>query len=274
MDYQKHYNALIRRSMDRRLEGYFERHHVVPRCVGGDDSEENLVYLTAEEHYLAHQLLIKIYPKEHKLLYAARMMTVDSPTTKRGGNKLYGWLKRKYQNEAKKRTGERNPSYGKRWFYDPVTLRNKKCDPSEAPKGWKLGRITDKELFLKKEKLIKEREEKAKELALKKQKKENERRQKALEKERKRFKSCDRCGKGSVGRNKYCAPCYDIVRRQKTFSSEARKKMSLAAKKNSRNKSKGTVWITNGSKNRRLDKESEIPQGWYRGRITRTGGPG
>ena len=33
---------------------YFERHHVTPRCLGGDDSDSNLVLLTPEEHYVCH----------------------------------------------------------------------------------------------------------------------------------------------------------------------------------------------------------------------------
>jgi hypothetical protein len=51
------------------------------------------VALTAEEHYLAHLLLVKIYPDNPKLVYAANMMCVDS-NGRRVNNKRYGWLKR------------------------------------------------------------------------------------------------------------------------------------------------------------------------------------
>lgn len=34
-------------------EGY-HRHHIIPKHMGGDDSKENLVYLTPEEHAEAH----------------------------------------------------------------------------------------------------------------------------------------------------------------------------------------------------------------------------
>jgi hypothetical protein len=61
--------------------------------MGGNNSKDNLVYLTAEEHYVAHQLLVKIYPDNHKLIYAANMMCTNSPTGKRS-NKLYGWLRK------------------------------------------------------------------------------------------------------------------------------------------------------------------------------------
>lgn len=96
MNYKKHYDLLINRARNRILEGYTEKHHVVPRCVGGDDSPENIVSLTAEEHYVAHQLLVKIYPQEQKLVYAAMMMTVGNRNHIRINNKRYGWLKKKF----------------------------------------------------------------------------------------------------------------------------------------------------------------------------------
>ena len=48
-------------------KGYVERHHILPKCVGGGDESENLVPLTPEEHYLAHQLLVKMHPDNHRL---------------------------------------------------------------------------------------------------------------------------------------------------------------------------------------------------------------
>ena len=32
----------------------FHRHHIVPKHMGGEDIKENIVYLTPEEHALAH----------------------------------------------------------------------------------------------------------------------------------------------------------------------------------------------------------------------------
>lgn len=94
MDYQKHYNTLIERARNRVLMGYFETHHVVPKCLSGTDNASNLVDLTAEEHYVAHQLLIKIHPDSTKLAYAALLMSTAAHAG-RTQNKLYGWLKRR-----------------------------------------------------------------------------------------------------------------------------------------------------------------------------------
>ena len=74
MDYHAHYDKLIERAQGRLLECYTERHHIIPRCMDGSDDSENLVDLTAEEHYVAHQLLVKMHPDNHSLIYAANMM--------------------------------------------------------------------------------------------------------------------------------------------------------------------------------------------------------
>ena len=122
MDYNTHYNLLIERAKTRQLSGYVERHHIVPKCMGGTDDKSNLVELTPEEHYVAHQLLVKMYPEVDSLVYAANKMTVSSKTTSRN-NKRYGWLKRRYQSVCKKRIGKKNSSYGTRW-YTNFTLKN------------------------------------------------------------------------------------------------------------------------------------------------------
>jgi hypothetical protein len=74
MNYEKIYQQLIDRAITRTLTGYKERHHIVPKCMGGDNSKLNLVDLTAREHFIAHKLLCEIYPNTDKLQYALWMM--------------------------------------------------------------------------------------------------------------------------------------------------------------------------------------------------------
>lgn len=90
MDYSSHYDRLISRAKLRVLDGYRERHHIIPKCMGGGNEPVNLVYLTAEEHLVAHELLVNIYPDVRGLVIAAVRMA-----RKCGGNKAYGWLRRK-----------------------------------------------------------------------------------------------------------------------------------------------------------------------------------
>jgi hypothetical protein len=90
MDYRAHYNRLILRAKGRVLEGYRERHHVLPRCMGGGNEPENIAELTPEEHYVAHQLLVKMHPSIDRLVHAANMMAKRCT-----GNKAFGWLRRR-----------------------------------------------------------------------------------------------------------------------------------------------------------------------------------
>ena len=43
------------------------RHHIVPRHMGGEDTDENFTYLTPREHVIAHFLLWKIYKNPNDL---------------------------------------------------------------------------------------------------------------------------------------------------------------------------------------------------------------
>jgi hypothetical protein len=95
MNYAKHYGALIERAKARTTPlAYTEKHHIVPKCLGGSDDPSNLVRLTAEEHFVAHQLLVKIHPNVDKIVYAACLMS-QSPHGKRFNNRQYSWLKAK-----------------------------------------------------------------------------------------------------------------------------------------------------------------------------------
>jgi len=91
MNYQAIYDRIIARGKERFLEEYTERHHIIPRCMGGTDDPENLVDLTPEEHYVCHQLLVKIHPNHPKLIHAVVCMS----GFKHKRNKLYGWHKRR-----------------------------------------------------------------------------------------------------------------------------------------------------------------------------------
>lgn len=95
MNYQVIYDTLILRARARVLEGYSERHHVIPRCLGGTNDSQNLVRLTPEEHFIAHQLLVKIHPGNHRLVLAVLLASVNGTYTQRS-NKRYGWLRRKH----------------------------------------------------------------------------------------------------------------------------------------------------------------------------------
>ena len=78
MQYEKIYYQIIERAKDRLLTEYGEKHHILPKCLGGDNSKENLVKLTFREHFLCHWILCKIYPNNPKIHHAFSGMTMAS----------------------------------------------------------------------------------------------------------------------------------------------------------------------------------------------------
>ena len=80
------YNEYIQDILDTRGrfacgEEYCERHHIIPRCMNGDDSDDNLIDLYAREHYEAHKLLAEENPDNEKILFAWWSMSMKSPHT-------------------------------------------------------------------------------------------------------------------------------------------------------------------------------------------------
>lgn len=63
MNYARIYGEFIenRRLREPGLTGYVETHHILPRSVGGGNEAENLIRLTAEDHFFAHLLLAKTH---------------------------------------------------------------------------------------------------------------------------------------------------------------------------------------------------------------------
>lgn len=61
MNYSRIYSDLIEKRRKESPHGYSEKHHVIPRSMGGDNSARNIVRLTAREHFIAHVLLAKIH---------------------------------------------------------------------------------------------------------------------------------------------------------------------------------------------------------------------
>lgn len=57
---------------------YQELHHIIPKCLGGDDNFDNLIWLYAQEHYYAHKILAIENPDNKGLQYAWWMMSHQS----------------------------------------------------------------------------------------------------------------------------------------------------------------------------------------------------
>lgn len=58
--YHTWYMSIVERARFRTdITGYSEKHHIVPQSFGGTNSKENIVILTAREHFICHWLLTK-----------------------------------------------------------------------------------------------------------------------------------------------------------------------------------------------------------------------
>ncbi len=78
MNYQKIYDQIVEkaRSENRKKSkiDYYERHHIIPKCLNGSNEKSNLVLLTAKEHFICHKLLAEIYPCIKGLHFALHRM--------------------------------------------------------------------------------------------------------------------------------------------------------------------------------------------------------
>lgn len=83
MNYKKVYRKLINKWKHKKVpEGlYTEKHHIIPKCLGGTDDPSNIVRLPAREHLVAHELLAMQYPNNLDINYAVISMSMSSKFT-------------------------------------------------------------------------------------------------------------------------------------------------------------------------------------------------
>jgi len=99
----KQYFSIIEEAkIENRIKGnrYYERHHIIPRSLGGSDKNENIILLTPEEHYECHGLLPDFCEgqSKHKMIKAWHLInyTRNIDTLDIIGPEKYAKLKREY----------------------------------------------------------------------------------------------------------------------------------------------------------------------------------
>lgn len=136
--YFRWYFQIVERAKTRTLDGYVENHHILPTSLGGSNSRDNKVKLTAREHFICHFLLLKMTEGEDrgKMAYALHRMLMSKNEHQpryQCSSRLYQtfreenskWRKihatgRKLSDDAKRRIGEATssrvgPNKGKRF---------------------------------------------------------------------------------------------------------------------------------------------------------------
>lgn len=93
-----------------------EKHHIIPKCLGGDNSISNIVELTPREHFICHHLLIKMTcgGDKKKMAYAFyRMCQSNGSISRLTNGKNYDRIREHYSYLT---SGENNPFFGKGHF--------------------------------------------------------------------------------------------------------------------------------------------------------------
>jgi hypothetical protein len=152
MNYQKIHDSLIDRAKNRKLEGYVETHHIIPKCMNGTNESNNLVELTAREHFLIHWLLHEIYPNNTDLRYAFWSMcrSSDNQTRYKPSSRVYDYAKRqmlevwqKFKPTENQINSIKESLIGTKWYHKPDgrNLRAFPDDPKIIEEGWLQGRF-------------------------------------------------------------------------------------------------------------------------------------
>ena len=117
--YTKWYFNIIENAKFNNTIGYTENHHIIPKSLGGTNKKENIIKLTAREHYIVHLLLMKMcIKKDHTRKMVAAYVYMSNVrnkhTSKRYNSNLYEYHKKiraTFLSETMKGSG--NPMFGR-----------------------------------------------------------------------------------------------------------------------------------------------------------------
>lgn len=122
--YETWYNNITLRGKAIRDLEYSERHHILPKSLGGSDDCENITTLTAREHFICHWLLTKIYTsgkERYLVINALQGMKRENKHQERYSSnitsRVYENLKEEWSRLSSERvSGENNPMYGDKFY--------------------------------------------------------------------------------------------------------------------------------------------------------------
>lgn len=145
--YTRWYYGIINRVLEspHNADTYTEKHHIIPRSMGGSDSPANLVRLSAREHFICHLLLTKmcIGLNKRSMAFAAWQMThINGRPRHRSTSRIYSYLRKNLSDNYKgvpKKTS---------WWKGKHHTKKTLAKQSEAKKGSKnpmFGRIPSQE---------------------------------------------------------------------------------------------------------------------------------
>jgi hypothetical protein len=135
---QWYYNIIKNAQARVNYVGYTEKHHIIPKSLGGTNFKDNLVKLSAKEHYICHLLLTKMVEGQYrsKMVYALWIMNSKNKTQKRKAmsSSIYEKVRKEYAELIRqKRLGRATPQ----WVKDKIskTLKGVTYDYMKKPKS-------------------------------------------------------------------------------------------------------------------------------------------
>lgn len=139
--YTRVYKQIVDRAKSRTsVSGYTEKHHIVPKSLGGSDAKDNLVVLTAREHFICHRLLVKMTAGQSrmKMSFAVRRMIVNGNEHQQRykiTGRVYEILMKQAKNAMSVLMTEQNPMFDAkiRQNYD-VAIKNRGKTPGMTGK--------------------------------------------------------------------------------------------------------------------------------------------
>lgn len=113
--YTSWYYSIVNKAINRTIEGYSEKHHIIPRTLGGTNNKNNIVVLTAREHFVCHLLLTKMLNNQErqKMVYALHMLSntknFNQQTRYIPSSKLYEYERKIFSETHSVRMKENHP---------------------------------------------------------------------------------------------------------------------------------------------------------------------
>ena len=142
--YTKIYFDIIKNAQSRpNRSGYVEHHHILPKSLGGSNAKNNLVKLTAREHFICHWLLTKMvstdneqYKVDKAFLCMSYLINSNHERYRIYGRAFENVRKKCSMSLSKKLLGDNNPMYGKT---HTDTARKKISDSRIGKTPWNKG---------------------------------------------------------------------------------------------------------------------------------------
>lgn len=133
---KEYYNIINNNKILDPTSQYCEKHHIIPKSLNGSNKKDNIVYLSAKDHFLCHKLLVKFTTgiNNQKMWNALwRMMNKQSYSQQRD----YTFTEKEYEEarinhsitQSNRMRQENNPFFGKKHSNES------KKKMSEAKKG-------------------------------------------------------------------------------------------------------------------------------------------